>query len=734
MTELILAEKPDAASKIAEALSDGKPEKHIYKKVPYYEITHKNKKIFVCSAVGHLFGLYEKDKKAWTYPVFSYEWVPIYKSSKLAAFTKPYIDLLKKLGKEADTFVNMCDVDTEGEVIFKNVNRFIFEKDDTKRAYFSTLTKQDLVKAYEEAKPHLDFNLAEAGEARHSLDWLWGINLSRALTLSIKNATKSFKIMSSGRVQGPALYLLYQRELEIKKFKPEPYWEVSLCGKLKTTLIEAFHKKGIFKNKKDAEEIIKKTKGKEAFISSITKREIKQEPLLPFDLTSLQLEAYKTLGLSPKTTLEIAQNLYTGSYISYPRTSSQKLPKSIGYEEILKNLKKRFPTEVAFLLAKKELKPTEGKKDDPAHPAIFPTGELPGKLDPRAENVYELIVRRFFVCFGDPAIRESVTYEINCNDELFSLSGTTTKVKGWHELYGKFVKLKEEELPLAKEKDEIKTPKTKIYDKETTPPNRYSEASLIKELEKRNLGTKATRAEIISTLYDRNYAKEKSIEVTNLGMKTVETLEKYCPEILDENLTRTFEEEMEEIREGKIKKEKVLDGAKKALTKILDHFKENELKIGKLLAEANIETRIEESTLGPCHVCKKGNLELRKGKFGNFVACNQYPDCKTTFSLPSGFIKPAKQTCVKCGFPMVMIIKKAKRPQIMCINPECETRQADKETEKIVKDYESGKLKKECPNCKSPLIVRKGFYGYFLACPKYPKCKHAESLIVKIKE
>ncbi|MDD5133290.1 MAG: DNA topoisomerase I, partial [Candidatus Nanoarchaeia archaeon] len=97
MTELILAEKPDAASKIAEALSDGKPEKHIYKKVPYYEITHKNKKIFVCSAVGHLFGLYEKDKKAWTYPVFSYEWVPIYKSSKLAAFTKPYIDLLKKL-------------------------------------------------------------------------------------------------------------------------------------------------------------------------------------------------------------------------------------------------------------------------------------------------------------------------------------------------------------------------------------------------------------------------------------------------------------------------------------------------------------------------------------------------------------------------------------------------------------------------------------------------------------
>ena len=727
MTTLIICEKPSVALKIATALSDNKLDKKVINKVSYYEIEHKNKKIIVVCAVGHLYTVTEKDKKAWTYPIFNTEWKPTYEVSKSASFTKPYLDLIKKVAVKADDYIVACDWDVEGEVIGYNILKYLCKKEDAKRMQYSTTTAEDLLNSYEHVSPHIDKKLVDSGLTRHVLDWLFGINISRALTLSIKHATNMFKVMSSGRVQGPSLYLLYKREKDISKFKPVPFWEISLQGTLSNNKIEAFDKKNPFKDKKTADSVIKNTKNKKAFISKITKKEFKQEPLLPFDLTSLQLEAYRSLGLSPRITLELAQMLYTNSYISYPRTSSQKLPPSIDYKKILNKLSKKFPEETSFLL-KKTLKPTEGSKTDPAHPAIYPTGELPKSLEGKASSLYELIVRRFFVCFGDPATRETATYEIDCNGELFELKGTVTKIPGWHILYGKFAKFKDEELPKAKEKDEIKTPKTILYDKETQPPKRYTEASLIKELEKENLGTKATRAEIISTLYDRNYVREKNIQVTNLGMKTIETLEKYCPEILDENLTRKFEEDMEAIREGKYKSEKVLDDAKKELTKIFEHFKKNEIKIGKSLAEATIETRTEENTLGLCPKCKEGNLMIKKGKFGFFAACSKYPDCDITLKLPKGLIKNTKKMCDKCNYPIINVIRKGKRPQEICLNPECPSKKLDDKIEKEIKNFESGKIKKKCPKCGSGLVVRTSFYGKFLACPGYPKCRYIESI------
>lgn len=728
MTTLIIAEKPSAALKIASALSDKKLNKKVIGKVSYYELEHNKEDIIVVCAVGHLYTVTEKDKKAWTYPIFNIEWKPTYLVSKGAAFTKPYLDLIKKLAIKADSYIVACDWDVEGEVIGYNILKYVCKREDAKRMQYSTTTTEDLVKSFENIAKHIDKNLVESGLTRHELDYFYGINLSRALTLSIKHATNMFKIMSSGRVQGPALYILYKREKEILAFKSEPFWELSIKGLLDNQEIEALHKSNPFKDKKKAESILKNTSGKKAIVSKITKHEFKQEPLIPFDLTSLQIEAYKTLGLSPSATLEIAQVLYTNSYISYPRTSSQKLPESIDYKKILTKLSKEFPKETSVLL-KKKLKPTEGKKTDPAHPAIYPTGELPKDIEAREYALYELIVRRFFVCFGDSATRETVTYEINCNNELFSLSGTVTKEPGWHTLYGRFAKFKDEELPIAKENDELKKAKVIIYDKETQPPRRYTEASLVKELEKKNLGTKATRSEIIKTLYDRNYVKDKQVQVTNLGIKVIETLEKYCPEILDENLTRQFEEEMEDIREGKYKKEKVLDEAKTTLTKVFDKFKKNEKEIGKSLGEATIETRTEENTLGLCPLCKKGNLMIKRGKFGFFAACSDYPECKITLKLPSGLIKNTKKICEQCGYPVIMVIRRGRRPQEICINPECPSKASeDKELNKEIKDLESGSIKKKCPKCGSDLIVKTSFYGKFLACPKYPKCKYTETI------
>ena len=227
MAELLIAEKPQAALKIATALADSKVEKESINKVPYYILKHKGKDLIVASAVGHLYNLKEKEKKGWTYPVFDLEWVPSFEASKSAAFSKKYLDVLKKLVKKVDSYVVCTDFDSEGSLIGYNCIRFVFKQKDARRMKFSTLTKDELIDSYENAMPHLDFPLIESGETRHFADYFWGINLSRALTLAVK-AAGAFKLLSVGRVQGPALKIIVDRELEIKDFKPEPYWELSL--------------------------------------------------------------------------------------------------------------------------------------------------------------------------------------------------------------------------------------------------------------------------------------------------------------------------------------------------------------------------------------------------------------------------------------------------------------------------------------------------------------------------
>ncbi len=724
--ELIVAEKPNAAQKIAEALADKKATKKAINKIPYYELEHKGKKIVVGCAVGHLYTLAEKNKKAWHYPIYEFEWKPTSEIDKGAAFSKAYLEALKKLAKDANEFTVATDFDVEGSVIGFNVIRFIGNKKDAKRMKFSTLTKDELIDSYEHAAPHLEFPQIESGLARHSLDWLFGLNLSRALTLSIKHALGTFKLLSTGRVQGPALKLLYDKEKEIQAFKSTPYWELELIGEAEQKEIHAWHKEDKFWDKKKAETILKKTKGKDALVENVETRETTQKPPVPFDLTSLQIEAHSVLGLSPQNTLTIAQDLYTGGYISYPRTSSQKLPAVLGFKKILEKLKKRFTPECTFLLNKSNLTPNEGAKTDPAHPAVYPTGELPSKLDGKALKLYELIVRRFFSVFGDNAVRETLTITLDVEKELFLAKGTRTKVRGWYDLYGEFLRLEEEEFILVKKGQKVKVKNIILYDKETQPPKRYTEASLIKELEKENLGTKATRAQILQNLYDRNYVHEKSIQVTDLGMKTIETLEKYCPEILDQAMTRSFEEQMEEIVEHKKTKEDIIQNATKALDKILISFKKNEIKIGEELGKATKETQEKESFISACPVCKEGELHIRRGKFGQFAACNKYPDCKTTFSLPkTGKIKPLEKICDKCSYPMILILRAKRKPSELCINPDCPTK---KIPEALLN------VKKNCPKCSTELVVRKSAYGMFFACPKFPKCRHIEAIKEETKE
>jgi DNA topoisomerase-1 len=358
--ELIITEKPKTAQKIAEALADGKAIKKSVDGVSYYDITRGKKDIMVASAVGHLFGLTQKTKDR-KIPIFDIEWRPVADISKNAKFSKKYLNVIKKLSKDANEFTIATDYDIEGEVIGLNIVRYACGKKDAKRMKFSTLTKPDLVNAYENASKHLDWNQAKAGETRHVLDWYYGINTSRALMNAIKSAGM-YKLLSTGRVQGPALKLLVDKEKEILAFKSTPYWQVELKGKLKSKPVIALHEKDKFLKKEEADEVVKKTKGKDGEVFNVEKSKMTQAPPTPFDLTTLQVEGSKCLKISPKETLAIAQELYTSGYISYPRTSSQQLPANLGLRGVMQNLSKqeKYSALCEKLLKLKDLNPNNG--------------------------------------------------------------------------------------------------------------------------------------------------------------------------------------------------------------------------------------------------------------------------------------------------------------------------------------------------------------------------------------
>jgi DNA topoisomerase I len=660
--ELIITEKPQAALKISQAL--GKSTKRDIKGIPYYEVERNGEKIFVGCAVGHLLTL-KQIAQGSNVPIFDIKWVPNYLARK-KDFTKKYYDTLLKLAKNAGSLTVATDYDIEGEVIGLNIVRFICNQKDANRMKFSTLTDKELNKAYEEKNSTLNWGQAIAGETRHHLDWFYGINLSRALMNAIKTTGK-FRIMSIGRVQGPTLNMIVQKEREIQNFKSQPYWQVFI--KTEDPEVELKYEKDLFE--KNELKKFEDLNGKIAKAQT-KKREQINPPNPPFNLTTLQTESYKFHGLNPSKTLRAAQSLYLAGIISYPRTSSQKLPSSINYTEVLNKLKKEYKVEK--LITKKI--PIEGKKSDPAHPSIYPTGEK-AILSGDEEKVYNLIVKRFLSLFCDDAIIDNKKITATVDDLKFSARGSSIRKKAWMEIYPS--KLKENEIPDLE--GDVKIIDSKIEEKETQPPKRYSQASIISQLEKRNLGTKATRSNIIETLFDRGYVKGKSVEATPLGLSLITTLEKYSKIIIDENLTKKLEQKMNSIVNAKKNLEKkqkeIIDETKETIKKIAVDFEKNEKKIGKELLRANLELREQqkiENTLVQCPVCKKGDLAITYSKKTKkqFIACNAYPECKTTYSLPpNGTIKKTDKICEECNFPTLMRLSYGKKPWVFCFNSKC---------------------------------------------------------------
>ncbi|MBI4360484.1 DNA topoisomerase I [Candidatus Micrarchaeota archaeon] len=668
MTILIISEKPSAARKIASALSNGKAKTKGAGKVKYHEFELDGQTVQVAASVGHVYGI-RSTQKGNDYPVFDIQWSPSHEIEKNASYTKDYLNVMRQLAKTADEVVNACDYDFEGELIGAKIIEFNAPKKKKTRMKFSTLTAKELQNAFQARGPP-NTGLAQAGETRHELDWLWGINGSRALMAAIKKAG-IFRILSIGRVQGPALAVLAQREREISAFISKPFWQ--LFAHVEKATFEHVH--GKFFEEKKADEALAQS-DKNGTVTSVEQRKVKQRPPPPFDLTSLQLEAYRCFGFTPTQTLQLAQDLYSEAWISYPRTSSQKLPETLGLDAIIFSLTKQaaYQKSAQSLVDAKRFAPAEGPKEDPAHPAIHPTGEAPFKLNPQQQKLYDLITKRFLSCFAEEAKRIKMHVVLTLGKEDFQADGAHTVHSGWHSIYAPYTKIEETILPPFKEGQKVTAEDLAKVRKDTQPPKRFTQASVIKALESKGLGTKATRAQIVQTLYNRNYVSGKSIEVTPLGLRVQEALEHHVPEILSEEFTRQIEAEMEAIEAGKTEKEKVVEDGKKELTKILSTFKKKELDVGKELVSALKATQFQANVLGECKKCGK-NLVVRKSRFGFFVGCLGYPACKTVYPLPKeSSVKALRKTCEKCGTPQVSVHRKSKKTFSMCLDPQCETK------------------------------------------------------------
>jgi len=678
---LIVTEKPDAAQRIAEALDlKGKPATIEDGNVRYFQV-NRDKPIVVVPALGHLYTVMHEHGRRDHYPVFNFRWAPRYLAERNAKHTKKWIDVISKLAEGADHFIDACDYDIEGAIIGYTLLKYACgnKENIATRMKYSTLTKPELEKSYVEQMPHLDFAMIEAGRTRHEVDWLYGINISRALTMAANRWSGRYTTLSTGRVQGPTLKFLVARERSINSFVPTPYWSILADVDIKGIRYQVDYRRKIIAKKSDADAVVEACLGKIGMMEKIDEKTMQVAAPIPFDLGSLQAEAYSLFGYTPRRTGDIAERLYLEALISYPRTSSQKLPQVIGYRQILSGLSQEpaYNRLASELLQRSELRPKEGSKQDPAHPAVYPTGNRPSRLLDEAERrVWDLIARRFMAVFGEPGIKQNMKAAINVNGHYFYLRGRRVLKDGWMKYYKPYLRTEEVSLPPIKEGEQVLLTQVKREDKFTKPPRRYNPSSLLKRMEEQGIGTKATRADIIETLYHRRYITEERIDVTDLGFDVIEVLRRFAPSVISVKLTHDLEEKMERIQGGSEKRENILLEIVERLKPVLTELKRQEPAVGEALSNAIKKARFQERIIGPCPNCHTGRLMIlfsRRTK-KRFIGCTNYfkKTCQTSFPLPQrGIVKPTGRLCKGCGWPLLFVHLRGRRPWNLCFNPAC---------------------------------------------------------------
>ena len=443
---------------------------------------------------------------------------------------KSVVRAVRKLASEADELVIATDYDREGELIGLEARDIAAGENESllrhlRRARFSALTAGEIKRAFESLE-YLSEPLAWAGEARQDIDLVWGATLTRFVSLATSRLGNQF--LSVGRVQSPTLALIVAREMERRAFVPEPYWVLTADLEAGAQQFTATHKEERFLDQVAAEAAYERLTGP-ARVTQLKRTSRKVARPAPFNTTSY-ITAATSVGLSASSAMRVAEDLYMGGYISYPRTDNTVYPNSLDLREILQTLSgSEFAADAKRLLAEPKLSPSRGKKKTTDHPPIYPTGvPRKGALDDRGRKVYELVVRRFFATLADDAVSESNRIDLDINGEPFFVRGSRVTHAGWLAYYP-YSRQKDAELPDLAEGQEANLVGKNLEAKETQPPSRYGQGTLIELMEAHNLGTKATRHNIIQNLYDRGYIHGNPVEPTETGVKMAEALLEYAP-------------------------------------------------------------------------------------------------------------------------------------------------------------------------------------------------------------
>src|SRR5918998_4416150 len=564
---LIISEKANAAKKIAQFLAEGPVKDGKHRSIPHHSFRWKGEECVSVGLKGHVLTL--------EYPEEYSNWQKVEPSSLIDAeilksvSEKGVAEAVRSLSKKADEVVVATDFDREGELIGVEALSLAFEAnpelvDHVERARFSALTKGEVTRAFDELV-EVSEELAAAGEARQDIDLIWGATLTRWVSRATKRYGSAF--LSVGRVQSPTLVLIADRERERRAFVPVPYWELEVNLK-NGEPFTVRHQSERFEDEERAKRAYENV-ADTAIVVEVEQKSATRRPPTPFNTTAF-LTAAANIGISPSRAARIAEDLYTDGYISYPRTDNTVYPRSLDLREVLGHLKRveGAGPYAEKLLASGKLSPTRGKRETTDHPPIYPTGYASRKaLRDDQWKIYQLVVRRFLATLSGPARTLRTTLRFESGGEPLVASGTVVTQEGWLAVYP-YARRADEELPALSEGDEVEVVEAEVLSKETQPPARYGQGRLIKLMEDLGLGTKATRPNILQNLYDRGYVHDDPIVPTETGMAVAQALKDFASEIATHEMTAELERSMDEISEGTISKDSVVDRSRDVLRRV----------------------------------------------------------------------------------------------------------------------------------------------------------------------
>lgn len=677
--KLLIVESPSKAKTVSKYL-DGK-----------YEVR---------ASVGHIRDLPKSNKKAIDIPG---GFIPHY---EISPGKEKVVSEIKTLAKKADEILLATDPDREGEAIAWHIKEAVGLK-NPKRVVFYEITKDAVQEAIKHPR-EIDDNLKQAQEARRVLDRLVGYDLSGLIWKKVRYG------LSAGRVQSPALRIIMEREREIRAFMPENFWVITgeTQTKAKENLFLTCTKEP--RDEKEVEKILEIGKKSRWTVKDVAETETKRQARAPFTTSTLQQTASSRLGLAPSRTMGIAQKLYEAGLITYMRTDSVNLSQ-VALSQIYNMIEKRYGQEY--------LQPhtftAKSKNAQEAHEAIRPTdiGNVNAGDNEEQKRLYRLIWQRTIASQMTDAkiMRTKISVQVGAENSVpeFSATGSRLLFPGWlsadPEGAGDDVIL-----PKVTVGEELKFIDINAQGKQTEPPGRYSEAGLIKELEKRDIGRPSTYASIIKTIEDRGYVEKinKALVPTDTGDVVSTFLENNFANYISDTFTAEMEDKLDLIAEGKA-----------GYLKTLKDF------YGPFLKDVKAKDKIDKiNNLGEAeahHICPVcgGPMIIKLGKTGKFLSCAKYPDCTGARKITGEEMAGPKETgegCPECKNGK-LVLREGKFGQfISCSNyPKCKYIKKDAELEK------QNSTGVKCPQCKEGLMTeRRGRFGLFYSCSNYPKCKN----------